>query len=165
MRISFDIAGAGDASTIAALRNAVSLHLTSRYGKGSWTRCVSERAVVFDMKTGTVWVARQRNKVIATFRLSTRKPWAIDTKYFSASEKPLYLTTMAVHPEWQRKGIGRRCLEKARSIAASQSREVIRLDAHDAEAGAGEFYRKCGFQEVGRTKYRNTPLIYFELRP
>jgi len=37
------------------------------------------------------------------------------------------------------------------------------LDAYDAQAGAGEFYRKCGFEEVGRVIYRGTPLIYFQL--
>jgi hypothetical protein len=40
--------------------------------------------------------------------------------------------------------------------------DAIRLDAYDAEAGAGEFYRKYGFREVGRASYRNVPLIYFE---
>ena len=29
--------------------------------------------------------------------------------------------------------------------------------------GAGDFYRKCGFREVGSATYRSAPLIYFEL--
>jgi hypothetical protein len=33
----------------------------------------------------------------------------------------------------------------------------------DGEAGAGAFYAKCGFREVGRVVYRNVPLIYFEM--
>jgi hypothetical protein len=41
--------------------------------------------------------------------------------------------------------------------------DAIRLDAYDAEAGAGKFYAKCGFRERGRVVYRKTPLIYFEL--
>jgi len=40
--------------------------------------------------------------------------------------------------------------------------DALCLDAYDTDAGAGEFYRKCGFTEVGRAVYRNTPLIYFE---
>ena len=31
------------------------------------------------------------------------------------------------------------------------------------EAGAGSFYAKCGFREVGRVRYRTVPLIYFEM--
>jgi len=30
------------------------------------------------------------------------------------------------------------------------------------QAGAGEFYRKCGFRETGRATYRTVPLIYYE---
>jgi hypothetical protein len=37
------------------------------------------------------------------------------------------------------------------------------LDAYDAAAGAGDFYAKRGFPEVGRVTYRGTPLIDFEL--
>jgi ribosomal protein S18 acetylase RimI-like enzyme len=70
---------------------------------------------------------------------------------------------MAVKPDLQRSGIGRRCLEEARRIVKEWPGDAIRLDAFDAAAGAGDFYRKCGFREVGRVTYRNTPLIYFEM--
>ena len=53
---------------------------------------------------------------VGMLALSTRKPWAIDKTYFGPSERPLYLTSMAVAPDQQRKGIGRLCLhEHARS--------------------------------------------------
>ena len=115
------------------------------------------------MRNAVVYVLRQRNKVIATLTLGPKKPWAIDRKYFSKCDRPLYLTSMAVAPDLQRQGIGRRCLEDARKIVKQWPGGAIRLDAYDAEAGAGEFYRKCGFREVGRASYRNTPLIYFEM--
>jgi hypothetical protein len=41
--------------------------------------------------------------------------------------------------------------------------DAVRLDAYDAVAGAGPFYEKCGFREVGRATYRITPLVYYEL--
>jgi hypothetical protein len=41
--------------------------------------------------------------------------------------------------------------------------DAIRLDAYDGTVGAGAFYAKYGFKEVGRVVYRGTPLIYFEL--
>jgi ribosomal protein S18 acetylase RimI-like enzyme len=115
------------------------------------------------MRRSMVFVARARSAVIATLTLSTRKPWAIDRKYFSACRTPLYLTSMAVHPDIQRTGIGRLCIDEVRRIGKRWPSDGIRLDAYDAEAGAGDFYRKCGFTEVGRASYRNTPLIYFEM--
>jgi hypothetical protein len=41
--------------------------------------------------------------------------------------------------------------------------DAVRLDAYQGPAGAGGFYERCGFREVGRAAYRGTPLIYFEL--
>lgn len=163
MPFNLQLATPADAVAIAALRNAVAENLTARYGKGHWSGCCTERGVLWDMKTGRVYVARRRNKIIATLRLSTRKPWAIDVKYFSACTKPLYLTAMAVAPDLQKQGIGRLCIEEAKRLAKAFPADAIRLDAYDAEAGAGEFYAKCGFREVARVKYKGTPLIYFEM--
>jgi GNAT superfamily N-acetyltransferase len=69
---------------------------------------------------------------------------------------------MAVDPAMQRQHVGRRCLEEAARLARAWPSDSIRLDAYDAPAGAGPFYAKCGYREVGRVTYRNTPLIYYE---
>src|SRR5437667_6104409 len=69
---------------------------------------------------------------------------------------------MAVAPGKQRQGLGRRCLEEAATIARAWPADAIRLDAFDAQAGAGDFYARCGWTEVGRRSYRGTPLIYYE---
>jgi GNAT superfamily N-acetyltransferase len=153
---------AADAAEIAALRNAAAEELTGRFGRGPWSSAASEKGVRFDLRTSTVWVVRSRGRIIATLRLATRKPWAIDASYFTPCLRPLYLTSMAVAPGRQRAGVGRRCLEQARRIARDWPADALRLDAYDAPAGAGEFYRKCGFREVGRTSYRGNPLVYFE---
>ena len=163
MHLPLEPATAEDAEAIASLRNAVARDLTTRYGKGRGSRNVSSRGVLYDMRRSSVYVARNESAVIATLTLGTRKPWAIDKTYFSACAKPLYLTSMAVAPGVQRRGIGRRCLEEAKRIARAWPGDMIRLDALAAESGAGEFYRKCGFREVGRASYRNVPLIYFEM--
>ena len=54
-------------------------------------------------------------------------------------------------------------LDEAVHQARAWPADAIRLDAFDANAGAGEFYAKCGFREVGRVIYRKNPLIYYEL--
>jgi GNAT superfamily N-acetyltransferase len=163
MRVKLEIAAASDVSALVSLQNAVNQHLTSQYGKGYWSGAATDKGVLFAMRTSSVYVARFRGHLIATLTLGTKKPWAIDKRYFSASKRPLYLTTMAVDPHNQGKGVGRLCIEEARRIATQWPSDAIRLDAWDAAAGAGEFYRKCGFREVGRATYRSAPLIYFEL--
>ena len=163
MRLKLQLATPDHAAAIAALRLAVAEDLTARHGKGPWTSAGTDKGVLFAMRNAAVYVATRRNQVIATLTLCTKKPWAIDRKYFSPSKRPLYLVSMAVHPDWQRKGIGRQCVEEAKRLAKQWPGDAICLDAYDASAGAGEFYRKCGFNEVGRATYRNALLIYFEM--
>ena len=163
MRLSFQLATAEDAADLAALHTAVSDHLTELHGQGPWSSKSSERGVLYAMRISRALVAREGKEIVATLRLATKKPWAIDTSYFAACRRPLYLLSMAVKPALQRRGIGRRCLEEAEKMARAWPAEAIRLDAFDADAGAGRFYARCGYTEVGRKSYRNAPLIYYEL--
>jgi GNAT superfamily N-acetyltransferase len=152
-----------DAEELATLHTTVAEDLTARHGKGHWSSATTVKGVLFTMKRATVFVARKRQRIVATLALSTRKPWAIDKSYFAPSARPLYLTSMAVDPRHQRQGLGAHCMEEARRIAAAWPADAIRLDAYDAPGGAGGFYAKCGFREVGRVVYRTVPLIYYEL--
>lgn len=163
MPLKLEAAVPADAPVIAALHVATAQHLTSIYGQGPWSRNVTERGVLFAQRRASVYVVRVRRQAVATLTLGTRKPWAIDRKYFTKCNRPLYLTSMAVLPDRLRQGIGRLCITEAVKIARRWPADAICLDAYDAAAGAGKFYRKCGFREVGRVLYRNTPLIYFEM--
>jgi len=163
MRFRLQPATIADAAPLAALHIAVADHLTGLHGHGPWSSRTSEKGVLYAMRASQVFVAREGREIIATLRLATKKPWAIDTSYFTPCQRPLYLLAMAVTPAKQRRGIGRRCLEEAAKIARAWPADAIRLDAYDADAGAGGFYARCGYAEVGRATYRNTPLIYYEL--
>jgi GNAT superfamily N-acetyltransferase len=162
-RTAFAEAIPADASELAALHMSVAEHLTRQYGQGPWSNRLSDKSVLSAMRQCRVLVARQGSKIVGTVRLGTKKPWAIDTSYFSNSNKPLYLLAMAVLPEMQRQGLGRRCLEEAERLARAWRADAIRLDAYDADAGAGGFYARCGFTERGRLAYRGVPLIYYEI--
>jgi GNAT superfamily N-acetyltransferase len=161
-RIDLEPALLRDAPELAELHTAVAAHLTSIHGKGPWSSETTEKGVLFALRNMRVFVARRRGRIIATLRLTTKKPWAIDKSYFSRSSKPVYLLAMAVAPELQRQGLGRKCLEAVTQIARAWPADAIRLDAYHAKAGAGPFYAKCGYTEVGRVTYRNCPLIYYE---
>lgn len=162
VRLSFAQAAAADAAAIVALRIATAADLTERFGRGHWSGEATERGVIAGMRDAKIWIALRGASVVGTFRLSTTKPWAIDRSFFAPSTSPLYLTDMAVRPDLQGRGIGRRCLAKAIEVATAWPADAIRLDAYDADAGAGSFYGKCEFHEVGRASYRGVPLVYYE---
>jgi len=162
--VTLEKAHAADVAAIAALRTAAAERLTRDFGPGHWSAGGTESGVIRDMSTPGLFVVRSGDRLIATLRLAAKKPWAIDPAHFAASRSPLYLTSMVVAPDRQRQGIGRGCMMAAVQIARDKAADAIRLDAYDAAAGAGKFYEKCGFREVARVIYRETPLVYYELR-
>lgn len=164
--LTFAFATEADARAVASVRNAAADHLSRIYGNGHWSWLTSERSLLRDLgrpRWCRVLLARDGNDVIATLLLQTKKPWAIDAAYFTSVRRPLYLLSMAVHPDYQRQNVGRMLLKEAEARAREWPAQAIRLDAFDAPAGAGAFYTKCGYREVGRVAYHGTPLIYFEM--
>jgi GNAT superfamily N-acetyltransferase len=161
--LSISTATAEDADAVAAVRNAAAMRLTEEFGTGHWSGFTSTPSVLRGINSSRVLIAREGNNPVATLRLATKRPWAIDADYFAPSKRPLYLVDMAVVPTAQRAGVGRRLLGAAVEIARGWEKDAIRLDAYDHAAGAGPFYEKCGFKDVGRVTYRGVPLIYYQL--
>jgi GNAT superfamily N-acetyltransferase len=158
------LAAAVDAVELAALRNVAADDLTTRHGEGWWSAQCTAQGAVFDMRHGRTFVVRRRGLIVATFTLMTKKPWAIDRRYFTPVKRPLYLISMVVHPDCQGRGLGRACIAAAQRIALAWPAQSLCLDAWDhARAGAGPFYTKCDFREVGRATYRMARLIYYEM--
>lgn len=162
MKLRITDAAPADAPAITALRNAAADDLTRRFGKGHWSWQCTADALARDMAKARFVIASRGKTIVATLRLDTKKPWAIDPTYFTPVARPLYLTAMAVLPAEQGRGVGRALLDAVPNIARDWPADAIRLDAYDTPAGAGGFYAKCGYTERGRVTYRGTPLVYFE---
>jgi len=162
VKLSIRQATPADAPEIAALRVAAADDLTARFGKGFWSSNTTEKGVMLGINRGKVLIATRAGAIIGTLTLGTRKPWAIDTAYFTKVPRPIYLTSMAVDPKLQGQGLGRAMLAEADKTARAWPGSSIRLDAFDADAGAGGFYAKCGYTETGRATFREVPLIYYE---
>ncbi len=115
------------------------------------------------MTASRVLAIRDGVEIVGTLTLQKKKPWSIDLTCFTPSDRALYLINMAVAPDRQRTGVGRALLAEALTTARSFPAETVRLDAYDSLAGAGDFYHKCGYTQVGAKSYRGVPLLYFEL--
>lgn len=151
-----------DAAAIAGLQNAAAGALTARFGPGPWSSLVTERGAALSQRHARVRIGRDGKRILTVLRLATKRPWAIDVSYFTPVRRPLYLTGMAVAVSHQGQGLGSMALEDACAIAAEWPADAVRLDAYDANAGAGGFYARCGFTERGRMVYKDNPLIYYE---
>jgi hypothetical protein len=91
MKLTFATATTADAAELAALHSAASEDLTRRFGHGFWSSSPSQRGFLANMrlpKFSRILIARSRGKIIGTLRLATKKPWAIDTSYFTRRRNP-----------------------------------------------------------------------------
>jgi GNAT superfamily N-acetyltransferase len=163
LKLRFSTALKSDAPELAALHNAANEYLTQRFGQGRWSTVATEKGVLFHMRHSRIIIARKGKRIVGTLNLQTKKPWAIDVSYFTPVKKAIYLVGMAVLPALQKQGVGRALLEEATKQVRAWPADAIRLDAWDADAGAGPFYAKCGYREVAHVLYKNNPLIYFEM--
>ena len=163
VNLKFRDATLDDVPVIAALQNAAAGALTARFGVGHWSTLGSERSAALAQRHARVRVGRDGKRILTVLRLATKKPWAIDVAYFTPVKRPLYLTGLAVAVTHQGQGLGRLALEDARTVAIDWPADAIRLDAYDHAAGAGAFYRKCGYKERGHVVYKGDPLAYYEL--
>ena len=153
-------AGEDDIAALYRLRVAAATDLTRRFGRGPWSSCGTEQGIRHKLTISDVLVGREKGAIVASLRLQKRKPWSVDVSYYTPVRRALYLCDMTVHPGRQRHGRGRMLV--AAAVEAAGDAEALRLNAYDAEAGAGDFYRKCGFAETRRASYRGVPLIFFE---
>ena len=162
MTVSISAAKKADAAALAALRSAVAQDMTRQFGQGHWSACPSKAEVLRQLRASQVLVARQDAELIGTVRLVRAMPWAIDSSAFTPVRQALYVLGLAVAPQYRGQGIGHQLMEAAKDVARDSGAQALWLDAYEHAAGAGPFYLKCGFSRVGRTKYRELPLIYFE---
>jgi GNAT superfamily N-acetyltransferase len=162
--LTFSDATDADGAAMALLRTGAASVLAARFGPGPWSPPSYTVALRLAAVPGRscVRLGRRDGTVVSGLRLQTKKPWAIDVTWFSPAARPLYLTDMVVDPEYQRMGFGRAALADAVRTAMAWPADAIRLDAWDADAGAGPFYGCCGYTERGRGVYRGTPLIFYE---
>jgi ribosomal protein S18 acetylase RimI-like enzyme len=168
INLRFTVATAKDVAELIALHRAAAEDLTSRFGPGPWSPSgtYNENPLRYDISRSKfirILIARDQRSIAGSLRLQTKKPWSIDAAHFSPVKRPLYLTSMAVDPRVQRKGVGRRLLEEAATVARAWPGDAIRLDTFDTAAGAEGFYGKCGYREVARVIYRGVPHVDLEL--
>ncbi len=162
MTVSISLATSGDAGALAVLRASVARDMTQRFGEGGWSAIPSQADVAQQLNASLVLIARHDGEIVGTVRLARALPWAIDSSAFTQAAKAFYVLGLAVAPAARGQGVGRSLMEAAKETARAESAEALWLDAYEHNAGAGPFYLKCGFRQVGRTKYRETPLSYYE---
>ena len=155
--------GPEDARHVREIRLRAAEHLTGRYGVGHWSGVSTLRTLKKHALESSIFAVESAGTMVGTFTLSEKKIGFYRKSWFANPEDAaIYLTDMAIDPAEQRKGTGRWCMVQIESIAQSRGILEVRFDAYDAPAGAGAFYRKCGYTRVHWGSIGSTALEYYE---
>lgn len=70
--------------------------------------------------------------------------------------KELYIYDIAVHPEYQKRGIGAKLIEHLKAEAKNRDIGTIFVEAESEDEGAVAFYRKIGGEEIAVNHFNFT---------
>jgi N-acetylglutamate synthase-like GNAT family acetyltransferase len=76
-------------------------------------------------------------------------------------EDHLWVDNVAVSPDWQRRGLGRRLLAHAESVARRARLPAMRLLTNERYVENIAMYARHGYRETHRTPHLGTDLIHF----
>jgi len=108
-----------------------------------------------DIEEEALYVWDDKNQIKGCIMFSPEK----DEVYYSAKwltqdDKNIYVHRLAVHPKFQKKGIGNKLMNFAESIAKKLNFISIRLDTFSQNKSNNKFYESRGYQKLGDVFFR-----------
>lgn len=88
---------------------------------------------------------RQRNCIGMVAELDER---VVGFMVYELNKSHLHVLNFAVHPDYRRRGIGRRMIDKLASKLSAQGRTRLILEVRETNLGAQLFFRAMGFRAV-----------------
>jgi ribosomal protein S18 acetylase RimI-like enzyme len=154
-----------DRGSLSALYRAVAADLR-RDGVNQWDRFYPNRFVIGgDVRRGTVFGIRNEGRIIGAVVVDRRQsgkysglPWS------DRAGDPACIHRLAVHPDFQGQGMGKKLLRFAEEQARGAGGTSIRLDVFTGNPAAVGMYRRAGYAEVGTIRFpmRKVPYLCFE---
>lgn len=160
---SIRLAAPGEIAGIYKLSVAAASDLVDKYGQGRWRVAAARKTLKRNQQSDSLFVIVKDAVIVGTFCFTTKKAGFYRRGWFAFPDDPAgYLLNMAIAPQHQRQGIGREVMNHIDQLARSMKLLAVRFDAYEANAGAGGFYRKCGYQLVHVGKVGDVGLEYYE---
>ncbi len=158
-KIHIQSAAPGDAPAVFRLLCACRDDLAGR-GIRLWGE-VYEQTVAASLSD--TYVAKKGSSLVATITLDEQP----DVEYEQVKwltlpdQKSLCVHRLAVHPDFQRCGLGRWMMLFAEHLARSQGLASIRLDVYSGNPSALAFYDNLGYPRLV-SPFPGKPLVFFE---
>lgn len=154
-----------DSKRLALLYREVSAALI-RAGVKQWDRFYPNRFVIGgDVRRGTAFGIHDGSEIIGAVVVDRRQSGKYNAlPWLDMAGNPACIHRLAVHPDRQGHGLGKRLLRFAEAHAMRSGGTSVRLDVYTGNPGAVAMYRRSGYSEVGAIRYpmRKLPYLCFE---
>lgn len=103
-----------------------------------------------DIEIGQLWVLKEDNNIIGSVVISE----LIDEEYkvikwLTPNTQNIYIHRLAVHPEYQGKGLAQKLMDFSEMYAKENGFSSVRLDTFSGNKRNNTFYKKRGYQKLG----------------
>ena len=139
-------AGDEDAPAIRTLVRAAYEHYEPLIGRTPLPMLTDYAVAV---REHVVWVAEEGDRIIGVLELDLR-------------DDHLWVENVAVAPDQQGRGIGRRLLRHAEDEARRQGRREIQLLTNERYVANIAMYTRYGYRETHRQPHLGTDLVFFQ---
>lgn len=110
----------------------------------------SREQVWDDLNMGSVFGLMLRNEVLGVMSIQTQHEEEYDEIAWAfPSEQAWYLHRLAIHPRYQKKGLGRRMIHFAEREVLSRNGEVLRLSVYETNTPSLNFFERVGYSRSG----------------
>ena len=156
-------ASAADLPLLLALKDACVAQMRAQ-GIDQWDDVYPSVALFqADVAAGTVQVARADGALRGAFTLDAKLDLLWEGMDWQPPTGPVAAVhRLMVHPAQQGRGLGRRLMARAESLAKQNGFHAIRLDAFSANPAALALYTNLGYRRTGGAQMRQGPFVCFE---
>lgn len=138
---------AADPELVHTLLRSSDEHQARHYGSRVPARRWESTRKAVD--AGSVHLLRLGGRPAGMFTLSARAPFEVDRTSLPAARSPLYLSRLAVGPDFLALGAGVRCARKAVELAELAGSDALRCEANPDLAKTWELLEQLGFECYG----------------
>ncbi len=134
---------------ILALTQACAQRMTEQ-GIEQWNEHYPSEAVLLkDVRRGELHVMDSSEGILGCIAVTTHMDQEYKAvKWLTPSGNNVYVHRLAVRPDHQGKGLARRLMDLAETLARSEGRISVRLDTFSKNERNQRFYRARGYQKL-----------------
>ncbi len=152
-----------DLDGIIALIGECIRHMESK-GIHQWDDVYPSRAILeYDLLNGSLYVLKEEGQCRATVTVHGYQPAEYSTiKWGFPADRLLVVHRLAVHPDSEGRGIGKKLMEFVEDMAKDGGYEAIRLDAFPQNPSAVALYENLGYRKAGTVWFRKGLFFLYE---